>query len=269
MTAVRLAVLTLIVLLSLVGCATRPPAPAPIEALLPHRSPQSLLVPLDRHWHRVSALRAMARLAVTSPEGRYSTRQTFLWQRPSLLRLDVVSVLGQPAMTLVADAQQAAIYYPQQGVFFHGPATAANLARFIGLPLDAQDVAHLLTGDVRLLSQPPGGSLAVQVDRGAYLVRFLDQAGELVQDLWIESDQELPSRVVRYTTQAVPVVDVSYTDFRVLTEAFSFPFQVVVWLPQAQTELRLQYLAVDLNPDLPDNVFQLSPPTGVRVAPLE
>jgi outer membrane lipoprotein-sorting protein len=172
-------------------------------------------------------------------------------------------------MALVADAQRAAIYYPQQGVFFQGPATAANLAKFIGLPLDAQDVAHLLTGYVRPASLQPEASFAVQVDREAYLVRFLGPQGALMQDVWIEPHRGLPSRIVHYAAQAVPVVDVSYTDFRAVTETFSFPFQVVVWLPGVETELRVQFLSVDVNPDVPHIVFELSPPEGVRIVPLQ
>jgi outer membrane lipoprotein-sorting protein len=266
MSLVRLGLLGLVVWLSLMGCATPPPSPT--AAALPQRSPEALLSPLERRWQSVNGLRAMARLSLTSPQGRYSTRQTFLWQRPSLLRLDAIGVLGQPAMTLVADAQQAAVYYPQQGVFFQGPATAANLARFTGLPLDAQDVAHLLTGYVRPVPQQSTGGIVVQADDGAYLVRFPGPGGRLLQDVWLDPDQGVPIRMVRYGEQTVPVVDVAYSDFRAVAEAFSFPFQVVIWLPRVETELRLQFLTVDLNPPLPHTVFELSPPEGVRIVPL-
>jgi outer membrane lipoprotein-sorting protein len=269
MSLVRPGALALAALLSLAGCAAPPPPPGPTEPVLLHRSPESLLSPLDSRWQAVRTLRAMARLVVTSPQGRYSTRQTMLWQRPSLLRLDTVAILGQPTMTLVADGQQVVIYYPQQGVFLQGSATATNLQRFIGLPLAAQDVAHLLTGHVPPASRQPGAGIVVQDDRGAYLVRFLDAAGDLRQDVWIEPGQGLPSRVVRYAAQAVPTIDVAYMDFRALTETFSFPFQVVIWLPRAETELRLQFLTVDLNPNLPHSVFEVAPPEGVQVVPLE
>lgn len=256
-------------LLSLLGCAKPVHRLPPTEANLPPPSPASLLLPLDRHWQLVKVVRAMARLTVTSPQGRHTTRQTFLWQRPTPLRLDIIGILGQPAMTLVADKQRLAVYYPQQGIVVQGPATAANLMRFTGLPLDAEEVAHLLVGDVHPVSSQAEADILVQHDHGAYLVRFLKQSGELFQDVWIEPDQGLASRVVRYTAHASPVVDVSYADFRRLTEDVWFPFQVVVWLPRVETELRLQFLTVDLNPDLPHTVFELSPPTGVRVVPLE
>jgi len=269
MRLVRSGALALVAFLSLVGCAAPPPLPAPTGAILPSRSPESLLLPLDRRWQSVHTLRAMARVVVTSPQGRYSTRQTFLWQPPSHLRLETIAILGQPTMILVADEQQVSIYYPQQGVFFQGLATAANLRRFIGLPLAAQDVAHFLTGYGRPGSRQSPANIVVQVDQGAYLVRFLDRAGNLRQDVWIDPYEGLPSRVVRYAEQAVPTVDVAYLDFQTLREDFPFPFQVVIWLPRVETELRLQFLSVDLNPDLLPRVFEVSPPEGVQVVPLE
>jgi outer membrane lipoprotein-sorting protein len=36
-----------------------------------------------------------------------------------------------------------------------------------------------------------------------------------------------------------------------------------------ETELRIQFLTVDLNPGLSPSVFHLSPPEGARIVPLE
>jgi outer membrane lipoprotein-sorting protein len=265
----RTAIALLALLLGLAACAPHRRPPEAGDGAPPRRSAQELLAPFGQRWQGIAALRALARLAVTSAQGRYTTRQTLLWQRPSLLRLDAVSVLGQPAMSLVADAQQIAIYYPQQGVLYQGPATADNLARFTGLPLEVEQIAQLLAGDVRPASPPGQTRIHLQVDDGAYLLRFVDRAGRLLQDVWLDPEQGWPRRVVRYTASAVPAVDVAYADFRRLTEAFWFPFQATIWLPRAEAELRLQFLAVDLNPALTEAVFELAPPRGVRVIPLQ
>ncbi len=269
MTGVRIGAAALPLLLSMVACATRPPAPGPSRGSLPTTTPAAILAPFDRRWQMVEELRALARLSVTSAQGRYSTRQTLLWHRPTLLHLDTLSLFGQPTMTLSADAERIAIYYPQQGTFFQGPATATNLARFTGLPLDVEDAAYLLTGYIRPSSKYAEAEPSLQTDDGAYLLRFLHQRRELIQDVWVEPGQFLPTRVVRYTDHAVPAVDVQYSDFRPLTATFPFPFQLVIWLPRVEMEVRVQFLSVDLNPGLNPEVFQLSPPEGVRVVPLE
>jgi len=78
----------------------------------------------------------------------------------------------------------------------------------------------------------------------------------------------LPTRVLRYTALGTTAIDISYSDFRPLTEAFSVPHTLVIWLPHMEMEVRVQFLTVELNPGLSSTVFQRSPPAGVRLQSL-
>jgi len=269
MTHWRAGVFALLLLVSLGACATRPPSreavPLPTESV----APEAIVAAFERRWQSAEDLRALARVAVTSAQGRYSSRQTFFWRRPTLVRLDTVGLFGQPTMTLVADPARASIYYPQQGRFLQGPATAATLARVIGLPLDAGDVPPLLMGAIGPLLTGPTVTAYLQADAGVYLLRFLGPDGRLIQDVWVEPEQLLPQRALRYTEHGVPAVDVAYGDFRHVAEGVPFPFELVIWVPGLETEVRIEFLTVELNPGLPPSIFQLSPPVGVPVTPLQ
>jgi len=269
MSRVRIGGVSLVLWLGVAACATRLPPPAPPDALLQRPSTEAILHTFDRRWQAVQDLRALARVSVTSAKGRYSTRETFLWRRPATLRLETLGVFGQPAMALVADAEHAAIYYPQQGLVLQGAATAANLSRFIGLPLEVEDVVRVLAGQIEPGDKHPWARVHDQMDRDEHLLRFVGEGGTLVQDAWVDSEQLLPRRVIRYTNGGEPAVDVRYTDFRPLTEGFPFPFSLVIWLPRVETELHIQFTAVDLNPGLAPSLFRLTPPEGTRVVPLE
>jgi hypothetical protein len=171
-------------------------------------------------------------------------------------------------MSLIADAAQVSIYYPGEGAFFQGPATAATLARVLGLPLDAEEVAPLLLGYPR---PPPAqriSALYLQADEGMHLMRFLGVGGWLVRDVWVDPDQWLPRRVVGYAQQGLATVDIAYSDFRFLEETFAAPHALAIWLPQVETEVRVQFLTIELNPDLAPAVFHLPPPAGVPIRPL-
>jgi outer membrane lipoprotein-sorting protein len=222
----------------------------------------------DQRWQLAASLRAVARVTLTSAQGRYSTRQTFLWRRPAMLRLDTLSLFGQPVMSLVADAVKASIYYPTEGAFFQGSARAGTLARVVGLPLDVEEVAPLLMGYIRPGPAPQVAAIDLETDDGMLLLRFLDGAGRLIQDAWVDPDQLLPRRVLRYTQPGLAMVDIAYSDIRFLTEMFPAPYTLAIWLPQTETEIRIQFLTVDLNPDLSPAVFHLSPPTGMPIRPL-
>jgi outer membrane lipoprotein-sorting protein len=265
----RAGVLALLLLVSLSACATRPPSSESVTVLPERIAPETIIAAFEHRWQGAEDLRALARVSVTSARGRYSTRQTFFWRRPALVRLDSVGLFGQPTMTLVADPARASIYYPQQGMFLQGPATAATLTRVIGLPLDAEDVPPLLMGALGPALTGPKVTAYVQTDAGMYLLRFLGPDGKLIQDVWVEPEQFLPHRALRYTEHGVPAVDVAYSDFRPITEGFPFPFEVVIWVSDLETEVRLQFLTVEPNPGLPLSIFQLSPPAGIPVTPLQ
>jgi outer membrane lipoprotein-sorting protein len=265
----RAGVFALLLLVSCVACAIRPTSRESVGRSLPEIAPEAILASFDRRWQRAEDLRAYGRVSITATQGRYSIRQTFFWRRPAFLRLDTISLFGQPTMTLVADPTLASIYYLQQGTFFQGPATAATLARFIGLPLDVEDVAPLLMGSLRPSPARQVATIHLQTDEGMYLLRFLGMDGALIQDVWVDPDQMLPKRAVRYATRGLPAVDISYSDFRPVAERFPFPFELMIWVPRGETEVHIQFLSVDLNAGLSPSVFQLSPPAGVRVLPLE
>jgi outer membrane lipoprotein-sorting protein len=227
-----------------------------------------MLALFDQRWRLVESLRLVARVTITSAQGRYSTRQTFLWRRPTQLRLDTLSLFGQPIISLVADALQASIYYPAENAFFQGPATAETLARVIGLPLDAAEVAPLLMGYIRPAPASQVATIDLQADDSMVLFRFLDGEGGLIQDAWVDPEQVLTRRVLRYAAHALPLVDIVYNDVRLLTDSFPAPHALAIWLPQAEAEVRVQFLSVDLNPALPPTVFRVSPPAGMPIRPL-
>jgi outer membrane lipoprotein-sorting protein len=268
MICLRAGALALLLVVGVAACTPRLSSREPLRRPAADISPEGILVLFDRRWQLAESLRALTRVTVTSAQGRYSTRQTFLWHHPAQLRLDTLSLFGQPIMSLVADAAQASIYYPAEGTFFQGPASATTLAHVIGLPLDVEEVAPLLMGYIRPSAAHQVSTVYLQADEGMHLLRFLDGQGRLVQDVWVDLDQFLPRRVLRYTQHGVATVDIAYTDFRLLTETFPAPHALAIWLPLVQTEVRIQLLTVDLNPALSPAVFYLAPPAGVLIRPL-
>jgi len=265
---IRDGMLALLMLVSMASCMPRPPSHRPAGQSVTDISAQTILSSFDQRWELATDLRALARVSTASAQGRYSTRQTFLWCRPALLRLDILSLFGQPSMSLVADATQLSVYYPAQGAFFRGPPNAATLAHLIGLPLNGDEVAPLLMGYIRPSSTQQVSALYLQTDKGLSLLRFIGHGGQLMQDAWVDPEQLLPRRVLRYTALGATAVDIVYSEFRYLAEAFPVPHALAIWLPHLEMRVSIQFLMVELNPGLSPTVFQLSPPAGTPTQPL-
>ena len=171
-------------------------------------------------------------------------------------------------MSLVADSVQASIYYPAEGTFFQGPASAGTFERVIGLPLEAAEFAPLLMGYIRPGPGQQVATTSLQVDESLFLLRFLDAEGGVIQDAWVDPEHLLPKRVRRYTAGGHAAVDIAYSQIRLLAETFPAPHVLAIWLPHVETEVRIQFLAVDLNPPLSPTAFQLTPPEGGLMRPL-
>jgi outer membrane lipoprotein-sorting protein len=116
---------------------------------------EELLGEIDARRAAIVSLRARVRLK--SGIARVWTRQAVLLQRPSSVRIDVLSPFGL-ALALGTDGRTLWAYPPQQGVRYEGPATAENLARLLGTPLEVADLVDVLLGvpPARAVFGPPG-----------------------------------------------------------------------------------------------------------------
>src|SRR5205823_15052195 len=105
--------------------------------------------------HAVPAtLSCDAKAFVEAPEngGRYALHIAV--QRPSSIRIEALTPMGDPAAVLVADQGRFALMDLRNNVFYRGPATPENLSRLIPAPLRDEEPVALITGAIPEL---PGG----------------------------------------------------------------------------------------------------------------
>jgi hypothetical protein len=125
--------------------------------LVPAReaSIEELQTRLEARRAAVISLRARARLR--SGMAGVWTRQAILVQRPSAIRIDVLSPFGL-ALAIGTEGRTLWAFPPQQGARFEGPATRENFGRLIGTPLEVADLVDVLLGvpPARESFGPPG-----------------------------------------------------------------------------------------------------------------
>ena len=91
----------------------------------------------------ITSLRARVRLR--SGIGRVWTRQAVLVQRPSAIRIDVLSPFGL-ALAVGTEGRTLWAFPAQQGVRYEGPASPTNVARLLGTPLGVGALVDVLLG---------------------------------------------------------------------------------------------------------------------------
>ncbi len=232
------------------GCALlRPRAP-----VVP-TSAAALTEALADRRGAVSSLRARAH--VRSGLARVWTREAVVVRRPSGVRIDVLSPFG---LTLALGTEGSVLwaFRPGDATRYEGPASAANMARFLGTPIAIADLVDILLGVPPLRRTVGDPTLALTRDR-QYRLDQVVEGGE--QRLWFTPDTHVLTRVeeLRDGTVALQAGFAAYQD--------GFPRQLELAVPGVGAAVTLVYDTVALNAPIDDVLF--APPAATRVLPLD
>lgn len=207
------------------------------------------------------------RLDYFGEQGRLTVRQLILVSPPDRLRIQTyIPGFDGIAGVLVCGCGHFAYHDRREDAFFYGDASADNVARVLPVGLTCRDVGSLLLGGV------PNDKL--------------EQAGGQEALAWDETTgrYKLTIPVVRGSERGSTLeVQVRHGDFRVAgirtlspggREVFTYTaedFERVAGLvlPRRRRfvvaggdDFSLTGLEVEVNPELPDSLFELSPPAG-------
>lgn len=203
----------------------------------------------------VTSLRARAH--VRSGLARVWTREAVVVRRPSGVRIDVMSPFG---LTLALGTEGSVLwaYRPGDATRYEGPASPANLARFLGTPIVVGDLVDVLLGVPPLRRVIGDPTLELTRDR-QYRLDQIVEGGE--QRLWFTPDTHLLTRVeeVRDGRVAMQAAFAEYQD--------GFPRQLELAVPGVGAAVTLVYDTVALNAPIDDALF--APPAATRVLPLD
>jgi len=231
------------------GCSLTPPVPKPLIA-------ESLLwQALDRQQQAFSSLRGLAKIRVENFTGPQSSTQVVLVEKPDRFRAEVLSMFGQPLLSVASDGQQLSVSIPSRRQFFQGTPNAENLLRFTRIPLEMTDLVHLLLHQVPQIDAhrsyaEPGPSLVIEGAEGYRQRLDFDHALTLVGATYFDQASR-------------PWMTVRYTDFA--ADARMFPQRVEIDLPQAEVAAQVTLSELEINPVLSADKFRLSVPAGSTV----
>jgi hypothetical protein len=227
----------------------------PLGGLRPARetTAEALVAGIEARREAVTSLRARMRLR--SGLARMWTRQAVLVQRPSAIRIDVLSPFGL-ALALGTEGRTLWAFPPQQGVRYEGPASPASFARLLGTPLGVSELVDVLLG-VPPARQPVVAPtlaregceyvLTTPYRGGAQIVRFAVDTLEM-------------TRVEERRDGAAPI-HVTFDDYE---DGFARTLDLVA---EGGARASIAFDEVERNATIDPAAFE--PPTATRVLPLE
>lgn len=228
---------------------------------------------LDDHAKRQAgwqSIKAEARVTQWARNGRIRGTVLMFLERPSKVRFDVMTQLG-PAAVLTSDGEAFQLTDLREGVFLHGPTCPENIARLLGIPVDAENVLRLLTGDTPMIE-----AIEQSMEcRDARYVVTLVAADGTTQEVAFSVDEadrdrapEAQRLTLRRSTKRGPDGktrwEATYDDY-IDVEGQSFPTSVrfVDQVSGADTSVKVR--SISLNPEVPDGAFQQAPSPGMSI----
>lgn len=191
-------------------------------------------------------------------------------EQPDKVRFDVMSQLG-PAAVLTSDGETFQLTDQREGTYLHGPTCPANIARLLGISLDAGTVLRILTGDTPRIDAI-GQSLECRDGLYVVVLAGADGGTQEVAFSVLEGDYDKPVSEQRLVLRRSVARDAdgatrwtaTYDDY-VDVDGQSFPTDVhfVDEINGADTAVRVKEITLD--PDVPEGAFEQSPAPGMTI----
>lgn len=240
---------------------------------------QSGVVPVDSHLNQTTIsledlrqrllkrenelndLKSFVHATVETKGRKRSLRQALLVRRTENLRIDTLSLLGQPLGVYIfngqnAKGQRSVLYDTRRNRIFLGIEVREMLGRTLGIKLNLEEYVSIFSGNIPHLKslKMTGGTL----DREGTVYRLtgVDPADKSRMEIEVDAYTLLPNKVSR-TLPDGEVIHIQWQDYRVVADR-EFPHRIVIEFPSRDARLTLTYNDPVINAGIPDESFQLS-----------
>jgi len=259
-----------LLVLGLTGCQT---LPNPWKDLPPPATVLTSAVPV---WERLATRRqeletlrglARVRLQVATREAALDDTVVVM-QRFETIRLEGIGPVGQPLFLLIADAQELALYAPQEGRLLSGAATAENLLRLFGIALTPRSLQYVLAGDVPMPVLPSTGVFAYRARDNLYAWQGQLPGDPLTYRIWFEPYDLQPVRFEMDDLSGRLLLQVRYEGFQPVN-GFRIPSRITVDQPRVGRQVVWEYKDVECNTRVMPSLFRMRVPSGTPRTAIE
>jgi hypothetical protein len=251
-------------MLMFAGCAATP-SREPV-AQLPPPALQALRQQLAAAEKEPEALKAVARLDITTPSGRYPLKVAILLQYPDRLRVESLPLFGPPDFYLTIENGKLRVFLPQEGKYYIGSSSPKQLAAFlpfISSRFQLSDLFVLLRGTVPLIQ-----------DRDVILKGFPEQeyyrleaynGEQKVQALWLKPGSNQLVKATLWSKDGTLLYTAQFAAHGGLKEAAGFPTKISVTTghPDPVT-FTLNYTDLQFPREIQADLFSLKIPPGIE-----
>ncbi len=241
----------------LTACETLPslkPIEHPTELLALDEVSQALTA----RQNAIHNLKSMVKTRIKTREDNQNIKQVLLIDEDASLRLDTLSLFGQPVGVLIFDRKNILLYDTDSNKLYRDTEVWDIMVRMFGTVFDFREYISVFSGKIPRLAALTLKDLRWSTETGNYHVSAVDT--ELGEQLEIEVDPKslLPVRLIK-RKDGKQMYRVQWDDYQKVEE-LQFPQTITLQRPLRGDEMVMKFNNPLINRGIPEGAFQLNIP---------
>ncbi len=224
-------------------------------------TPQEVVAAVRARGLQIARIRAETRMSQRTSQGKIKATVRLMAERGGKLRYDAVSPFDTPLITLVSDGTNFSLIDGRKNRFYHGPSSPCNIARFLQVILQPDDILNILGGSTPIIAHHRA-SLAWDDRAGAEVLTL--QGKDLTQIIRLDGHRRtwdlLFSEVKNHRGERLLRIETG--EFH-QAGSLRLPKTIKVSQPKFQTDLEVTFKLQEVNIALPEDAFRLLSPSGL------
>jgi hypothetical protein len=236
--------------------------------LWPRRVPREILSPTDLFQcigarnQQIQSIRARARVSINIGENRFTLEELIIAEKPTSLRVEVLSLIGQPLLYLTTDGKVFEALVPAENRLYRGEAATEYLSTFFSLHGGTREIIPLMLGDLGWTDDERLAATFSDKDN-VYIVTE-DSAIGSRRIFWIDPFHFAPVRATELDERGNPRWEILSGNFK-KREEIPFPTSIEFRSFSSDSRIRMRLLEWKINPSVEEGTFRLNVPKGVEI----
>ena len=241
----------------LTACETLPP-PRPVEPPAQFLTLDEIFQQLTTRQDGIHNVKSMVKSAIKTRENNHNLKQALLIDGETSLRLDTLSLFGQPVGVLISDQTQILLYDTKSNKLYRNREVWDIMMRTFGTVFDFREYISVFSGKIPRLASLNLKGVRWSPQTGNYHITAVDSERNDPLEIEVDTKTILPVRLVKWK-DGKRVYTVQWEDYQ-KTEGHLFPHTITVQRPLLGDELVMKFNNPLINQGVPEDAFQLNVP---------
>lgn len=211
-------------------------------------------------------LRGIANIQIISNNLNQRIREAIVINGNSLIRLELLNIIGQPSLIMVSDSKTITIYNVSENSYYHGDASPETIEKITGVYMTPPDIINLITGR-QIADNFKITDLSFKNESRQYMLKAQSVDDGIYEEIWLDSVNLSATEVKRFDDKGMAISFTSFSDYRKVGSHF-FPFRIKILIPLRGLSMSIEYAYVDLNSGVEESLFDLIIPEDAEAVEL-